>query len=72
MGFIWIKVFYYFDNIGSSVLVVCRYSVAGILLALSIRVHFLANKLLNSSALSLKFEMNLILQNRGGIQGNFY
>ena len=48
-------------DIDESVLVVFMLSVAGFTLALSIRVNCRAKKLLNSSALSLKFKMNLLL-----------
>ena len=36
------------------------------------RVHWLAKKILKSSAFSLKFVINLISWNTGGIQGIFY
>ena len=48
-------------GIDESVLVVFILSVAQISIPLSIRVHCLAKKLLNSSPLSLKCEMNLLL-----------
>ena len=76
-GHIWIKVFYYFGNIGSGnwdwwkpfgyfMLIL-----AGISLELSIRVHCWLKKVLNSSPLSLKFEINLSLWNSGRIQSIF-
>ena len=48
-------------GIDESVLVVFILSVAQISIPLSIRVHCLVKNLLNSSLLSLKFEMNLLL-----------
>ena len=48
-------------GIDESVLVVFILSAAEISLVLSIRVHCWARKLLNNSALSLKFEMNFLL-----------
>ena len=62
VGFICVKVFLAIlplvIGIEESVLVAFILSVAGISLALSFRVHCLAKR---SSALSLKFEMNLLL-----------
>ena len=48
-------------GIDEKVLVVFILSVAQISIPLSIRVHCLVKNLLNSSPLSLKFEMNLLL-----------
>ena len=48
-------------GIDENVCVVFILSAAGISLELSIRVHCWARKLLNDSALSLKFEMNFLL-----------
>ena len=50
-------------------LVVFMLSLTWISLTLLLRVYCSSKKLLNSSALSLKFEMNLILWNSGGMQG---
>ena len=65
VGFIWFKVFLAIlplvTGIEESVLVALILSVAG----MSFRVHCLAK---SSSALSLKFEMNLLLWNSGGIK----
>ena len=59
-------------RINESVLVVFILSVAGISIVLSIRVHCLAKELLNSSPLSLKFEMNLLLWITVGMQFFFW
>ena len=58
-------------GIDESVLIVFMLSLAGISIALSIKVHCWDKKLLNTSTLSLKFEMNLLLWNSGGMQGIF-
>ena len=77
MGFLWINTFYYFGIAGSSnwnrrECFGCFCIECGrISLSLSIKVHCLAGKLLNSSPLSPKFEINLLLRNSRGMQDIF-
>lgn len=58
-------------GIEESVFVFSILSVVGISFVMSSRVHCLTKKLLNSQALSLKFEMDLLLRNVGIMQGVF-